>query len=54
LLVRNGIFFEFIPFNSSNFDEEGRLVGKPKALTLEEVQEGVDYALLISTCSGAW
>ena len=24
------------------------------ALTIGQVQEGVDYALLISTCSGAW
>jgi hypothetical protein len=54
LLVRNGIFFEFVPFNADNFDEEGRLAGQPHALTLEEVQEDVDYALLISTCSGAW
>lgn len=55
LLVRNGIFFEFIPFNSTNFDEEGRLTGHPQAaLPIDEVQEGVDYALVISTCSGAW
>lgn len=54
LLVRNGIFLEFIPFNSANFDEDGRLAGQPRALTIGEVQEGVDYALLISTCSGAW
>ena len=54
LLVRNGIFLEFIPFNSANFDEDGRLISHPQALTIGQVQEGVDYALLISTCSGAW
>ena len=54
LLVRNGIFFEFVPFNSNNFNEDGQMISQPQALTLEEVQEGVDYALLISTCSGAW
>lgn len=54
LLVRNGIFFEFIPFNSYNFDEEGRLHNHARALTLEQTREDVDYALVISTCSGAW
>ncbi len=54
LLLHNGIFYEFIPFNSNNFDEDGQLLGNPQTYTLEEVEEDVDYALLISTCSGAW
>ncbi len=54
LLLQNGIFMEFIPFNSANFDEEGHLKGSPSTLTIEDVEEGVDYALAISTCAGAW
>jgi len=54
LLVRGGIFFEFIPFNDDNIDNEGNILQNPKVLTLKEVEEGQDYVLLLSTCSGAW
>lgn len=54
LLFRNGIYFEFIPFNEKNFNDSGDLVGNPEALSLLEVDDKTDYALLISTCSGAW
>ncbi|MCO6479948.1 MAG: GH3 auxin-responsive promoter family protein [Phaeodactylibacter sp.] len=54
LQLNNGIFFEFVPFNEDNFDEEGRLRPSARALTLDEVEEGQDYALLMSTCAGAW
>ncbi len=54
LLLDNWIFFEFIPFNEQNFTSEGQLRENPEALLLSEVKEGVDYALLISTPSGAW
>jgi hypothetical protein len=54
LLYSNGIFFEFIPFNEENFDENGKIIGTPKAFTVEDVEEGVDYALLMSTNAGAW
>jgi uncharacterized protein involved in tolerance to divalent cations len=54
LLLNNGIFFEFIPFNSTFFDEEGNIKDRHYALTLEEVQEGVNYALIISTNAGLW
>lgn len=54
LVNDNGIFYEFVPFNEENFDEEGKLKNKPTALTLREVEENVNYALVISTCSGAW
>lgn len=54
LLVDNGIYFEFVPFNEENFDEEGTIVANPKTLLLSEVKEGVDYALLLSTCAGTW
>lgn len=54
LVLKNGIFFEFIPFNERNFDEEGNIVENPETMMIDEVEEGVDYALLISTCAGAW
>lgn len=54
LVLDNGIFYEFVPFNNKNFDEDGELVANPQTLMIDEVEEGVDYALLISTCSGAW
>ncbi len=54
LQLNNGLFFEFVPFNEENFDEEGQLRPNARALTIEEAEEGQDYALLLSTCSGAW
>ena len=54
LVLNNGVFFEFIPFDEKNFDTDGNMVEKPEALLLNEVKEGIDYAVLISTCSGAW
>jgi hypothetical protein len=54
LALDTGIFFEFVPFNSDNFDSEGEMVPHPHALTLNDVVEGQEYALLLSTCSGAW
>lgn len=54
LVLNNGIFYEFVPFNESNFDEDGVMVENPETLMIDEVEEGQDYALLISTCAGAW
>ena len=54
MLLNNGIFFEFIPFNEDNFDGDNQLKAGAEVHTIEEVKEGVEYALLISTCSGAW
>lgn len=55
LIVNNGIFYEFIPFNDENFDLEGNLRSRhPQTLTIDEVKEKEEYALLISTCAGAW
>lgn len=54
LIVDNGIYYEFIPFTEENFDEEGNLRPDPKTLTLGETEPGRDYALLMSTCAGAW
>jgi hypothetical protein len=54
LLMNNGIFFEFVPFNSEYFDENGELINPNKAFTISEVKEGVDYALVITTNAGLW
>lgn len=54
LIIDNGIFFEFVPFIASNMDDAGRVKPDAPVLTLEEVEEGVEYVLLISTVAGAW
>jgi len=50
----NCIFFEFIPYNDDNFDGDGNLKSNPKAITIKDIEENKDYALLLSSCSGAW
>jgi hypothetical protein len=54
LLLNNGIFFEFIPFNEEHYDENGEVKPNVPCLSIGEIEEGVDYALVISTCAGAW
>ncbi|PRY88056.1 GH3 family domain-containing protein [Mongoliibacter ruber] len=54
LVLNNGIFYEFIPFNDDNFDENGEVIEGARTLKIDEIEENADYALLISTCSGAW
>jgi hypothetical protein len=54
LIPDNGIYFEFVPFIDEHIDDDGSIKQGVKALTLEEVEEGVDYVLVISTVAGAW
>ncbi len=54
MVLDNGIFFEFVPFNSKNFDDENNLVENPVTLTIDQVEEGKEYALLLTTVAGAW
>jgi hypothetical protein len=54
LVLNEHIFFEFVPFDEKNFDAEGTIIEKPKTLLIDEVEEGKEYALLMSTVSGAW
>ena len=54
LVLDNNIFMEFVPFNDKNFDSDGKMVENPEALMIHEVEEGKDYALLMSTNAGAW
>ena len=54
LVLDNNIFFEFVPFDDKNFDAEGNMVSHPDAKMIHEVEEGKEYALLMSTNAGAW
>lgn len=47
LLLDNGIFYEFIPMEE--FDSDS-----PKTITLENVEIGKNYALIITTNGGLW
>ncbi|GAA4342968.1 GH3 family domain-containing protein [Flaviaesturariibacter amylovorans] len=54
LILDNNIFMEFVPFDENNFDADGKMVENPKAYMIHEVEEGREYALLMSTNAGAW
>src|SRR5436190_1252177 len=54
LIANYNIYMEFVPFDEKNFDSDGKMVDNPMALTISEVEEDKDYALLISTNAGAW
>lgn len=49
-----GIYFEFIPFEEDYFDESGSPLPDAPVLALAEVEEGKEYAIIISTVAGAW
>src|SRR5690606_1391512 len=40
--------------NSENFDEDGNVKSNPTTYFIDEVKENTDYAVMISTPSGAW
>lgn len=54
LAIEHGIFYEFIPFDERGFDETGQMLDDPEIFHLGEVEEGQEYALVISTPAGAW
>jgi len=54
LVFRNNTYFEFVPFNSDHFDENGDLLPNAQAIGLDQVEEAKDYAIIISTPCGAW
>ena len=54
LVLNNGVFFEFVPFDDKNFLPSGELAPAAKSLLIDEVVEGKEYALLLSSCAGAW
>ncbi|MDF0715235.1 GH3 auxin-responsive promoter family protein [Muricauda sp. 334s03] len=54
LITDNGIYFEFVPFEPQYVNQDGSLTDDAPSITLNEVEEDVDYVLIISTVSGAW
>lgn len=55
LMLNTGIFFEFLPFTSENFDVDGNLINpQPKTYLIDEVDTHTQYAVILSTCAGAW
>jgi hypothetical protein len=56
LVLNVGTYYEFLPFNEINFNDGGELKPDSTAnvLGIDEVEPNKQYALLISTCSGAW
>jgi hypothetical protein len=54
LILNNWLYLEFVPFNEKNFDENGSIRPNAEALMIHEVELGKEYALLMSTNSGAW
>ena len=54
MVLDNGLYYEFVPFNIQNFDEEGDIREEAEAISIAEVKENTDYALLLSSNAGAW
>ena len=54
IVLNNGIFYEFVPFEDKNFDANGDVKPDAEALTIGEVEEAKEYAILLSSCAGAW
>jgi hypothetical protein len=54
LVLDNGIYYEFVPFDDHNFDDDGNLREDLTVLGIDEIEEGIDYALLLTTNAGAW
>lgn len=54
LILDNGIYYEFVPFNERNFSSDGDLIGHDGIVNYENIENNKEYALLISTCSGTW
>ena len=54
LILNNNIFMEFVPFDDQNFDADGKMIDNPDTLMIHQVEEGKEYALLMSTNAGSW
>jgi hypothetical protein len=54
LVLNEHIFFEFIPFDDEHFDSDGNITDASRTILIDDVQEHIDYAILISTAAGAW
>ncbi len=54
LSTNAGLFFEFVPFDEDNIDENGSVKQGTPSLTLDQVEEGKEYVLILSSAAGAW
>lgn len=54
LVLDNGLFYEFVPFNDENFDSEGNIKKNSSTVWIQDVEDNKEYALLITSCSGAY
>jgi hypothetical protein len=54
LILNNSIFYEFVPFNEKNFTDEGEIIPNSEAYLINEVIADKEYAVILSTCAGAW
>jgi hypothetical protein len=54
LVLNQHIFHEFVPFTEKNFDGDGNILDEAEILGIGDVEEGKDYAILLSTTAGAW
>ena len=54
LVLNNSIFYEFVPFVEQNLDENGNIRSDAPTLMIDQVEEGKDYAILLTTTAGAW
>lgn len=54
MVLNNAIFYEFVPFEDQYFDEEGNILPDALTLMIDQVEEGKDYAILLTTTAGTW
>lgn len=54
LVLNNGIFYEFVPFDEKNFLPSGEIKPDAETLLIDQLEEGKEYAILLSSCAGAW
>ena len=54
LAVNHQMYFEFVPFDEEGFDGYGNILEHPKILTIKDIEVDKEYALIVTTCSGAW
>jgi hypothetical protein len=52
LVPDHDIFFEFIP--CEDFDAHGTLKDRPTRHTVREIEPGVRYAVVLTSCAGVW
>lgn len=54
LVLDNGIYFEFVPFQAEYVNPDGSITNDAPVLSISDVKEEEEYILLITTVSGTW